>query len=347
MFRSSIFLCVIFAVAVYGAARLADRAAREVEAETANRAAAALSASGRRWARAEADGLILTIAGSAVSEDRRAAALSVAAAAAPWAVIADRTSVAPRPEPFRPAAKIEFLRGLGDIAILGAAPGPGILDAAAERIRSAAPRLAVSLHARDDADGEIAPFAGEAAAEIAADLLHGRVVVTTDAVRAAGLTEDDAALDRIERKLAALAGRGFRVESDLIAPPPAATAFALRAEMDATGGVLGDTPGTYDTMFFNGSLTVGGGTGSVMGVSITVDSTSDTISIVSDAATMTGPTTLNNIFAAWPRAVLPFDSLTPGTYDAIGSDTTVIIFPSPGTAGIFAAAGAMALRRRR
>ncbi|MEL6794287.1 MAG: hypothetical protein AAFP78_12575, partial [Pseudomonadota bacterium] len=240
MLRTYLSLFAIFALAALLAGLIGARAALEIEAETGNRAAAALSADGRGWARAEVDGAALRLTGEAASDEDRAAALRAAAAAAPWAAVADDATTRPRPAVYRPPASLELMRGVGDVVIAGAAPGAAALDALEERFREAAPGLSVTVLARDDAAPAPIGDLGAAAADIAVDLLHGRVTVAPGAIAAAGLTDDEAAMDRIDALLDALAASGVDVTRALIAPPPDVAAFALRAVMDATGGALLD-----------------------------------------------------------------------------------------------------------
>ncbi|MEL7463570.1 MAG: OmpA family protein [Pseudomonadota bacterium] len=240
MFRTYAVLVAIFAAAAALAAYVASRAAMEVEAETGNRAAAALTADGRGWARLEVDGTLLRLTGDARSEEDRAAARAAIASAAPWAAIADDAK-APQPvAPYRPVAALEVMRGVGDVVIVGASPGAEPLNALSARLAERAPRLSVTVMAREDAADADFEALAPLAADIASDLLHGRVQIGPDAVAVAGLAGSEAALERIETRLAALAGTSIDVESDVIAPPPDTEAFALRAAMDEAGGALID-----------------------------------------------------------------------------------------------------------
>lgn len=231
-------LAILFAAALGAALFLGDRMAREVEAETANRAAAALSVGGHFWARADTDGVEVGLSGEAFSEAQRADALAAIREAAPWAAINDGSTVRPPQPAFHPSARLEVLRGLADLVVTGAAPDAGTLDALEAGVRRAAPRLPVSVFARDDAGSADLKTLAEAAGDVAVRLLHGRIVITPGVMDVAGLSQDEEALAEIESLLMALSDAGFEVRRDLIAPPPRPTAFALRAVMDATGGAL-------------------------------------------------------------------------------------------------------------
>ena len=238
MVRSLTTLIVIFGAAIASAIWVGNRAAREVEAETANRAAAALRAAGRSWARAAADGATLTLTGTAISEARRNAAIAELGAAAPWASIRNEASVAERPPAFQPAPELRFLRGVGDVTITGAAPvGTARLS---EKLSERAPRLAITdLTRRDAADPpEGWERAGEAALEIASDLLHGGIALSPGDLSVHGLAADEAALARIAARMAALEQSGWSTSTNLAAPPPPAAAFEMKAEMTETGGAL-------------------------------------------------------------------------------------------------------------
>lgn len=238
MVRSLTTLIIILAAAIASAIWVGDRAAREVEAETANRAAAALRAAGRSWARAAADGATLTLTGTAISEARRNAAIAELGAAAPWAVIKNEATIAERPPVFTPAPELRFLRGVGDVTITGAAPkGAARLSG---KLIDRAPRLAVADLARRDAAAAPEGWerAGEAAVEIAADLLHGGIALSPGELSVHGLAADEAALARIAARMAALEQSGWSTSLNLAAPPPPAAAFEMKAEMTETGGAL-------------------------------------------------------------------------------------------------------------
>ncbi|WP_340107169.1 OmpA family protein [Pikeienuella sp. HZG-20] len=213
--------------------------ARLLEDGARARAEAALSAEGWSWAGVDADGLRLTLTGEAPNEIARAEALTLlaqtAGATRPFrAIILNGATIRPAAGAgaAAPEATVTIMRGAGDLTIIGAAPGAGAQAALAAALGDAAPALALSDLSRADAAPGPRDWAAIArpAAEIAANLTHGRVELTPGRLALSGIARDDGGRDRIEAAMAKVEAAGWTVRSDLApAPAPAAT-FVIRAE---------------------------------------------------------------------------------------------------------------------
>ncbi|QIE55882.1 OmpA family protein [Pikeienuella piscinae] len=236
---------LIFAVAALAAGLVGAHVARLIEDLGRHRAESALNAGGMVWAGVLADGLILELTGEAPDEEEREAAFALLsrAAQAPallQATARDGATARLAQTRHRAEARVEIMRGLNDLAVVGAAPGAAARAALADALGDAAPELALAdLSSADAADGAADwEKAVEPAAEIAAALLHGGVVITPGRLSLSGVAGGAVDLARIDAAMAKAEAAGLIVESDLASSPVPTAAFVVRAEKGPqTGGL--------------------------------------------------------------------------------------------------------------
>ena len=111
-----------FALAAGLAAWAALAATSAIEARSAQAVAAALEAGGADFAAVEADGLRLTLTGTALSESQRFRALTLAGGAVDPARVIDAMSVAGGPDLAPPRFSVEMLRGRDGVSLIGLVP---------------------------------------------------------------------------------------------------------------------------------------------------------------------------------------------------------------------------------
>lgn len=239
-YAALIFICaaLLSGIAGWMASSVIDEGAR-LEAETA------LKAAGWDWAKVEADGFTLTLTGEAPDAAARESAVALLAKAAGGQeggviTISDETTVRPAPPPPpAPEAKLTIMRGVGDISVIGIAPGRAALDGINAALAAAAPDLVLNDMSLTTGKAAKADWAGIAApaAEIAAALSLGLVELEAGKITLSGIADDPESFNRIDEAMTRAEDAGWNVISDLSSPPPPPTAFVLRARIG------GDNPG--------------------------------------------------------------------------------------------------------
>ncbi len=225
-------LCAAGATSAWGAVHLTDIVERRAEAAVADR----LAAGGFDWARAEADGTLVRVSGTAPDEATRFRALSEASGAMNPANIRDRIAIAASDGVEPPAYRLEIHRRGDAATVFGLVPkSPDDATPVAARLSAVGPGLAVTdlLSATADAAPEGWPAVVDLAVTAVQALDNVRVEATETRIAISGAAPDGETATRLERDWRAAAPEGIAVEVDLDTPRAVVTPFALR--LDATG----------------------------------------------------------------------------------------------------------------
>lgn len=201
------------------------------------KARAALDAEGMGWASVHADGLVVTVSGTAPDAAARAAALAVAGTVAGPAQLRDALDIAAASPPASASPRIEILRSGNDIDVLGAAPQGTERAALIRALERAAGRGNVSdlMQPTPGAAPEGWAAALGYAATVAAQIASGRVIVTPAGVQVTAITDSPAARQRLQAALLAAKPPDVALTLDSSAPPPVLSPYPLRLERDAAG----------------------------------------------------------------------------------------------------------------
>ncbi len=97
-----------------------------------------------------------------------------------------------------------------------------------------------------------------------------------------------------------------------------------------------------------GSFTVGSTTASVTAASLNTYGSGDGITLSTGTTFTTGRPLIDDLTATWPVGTLAFADLTPGTYDGMLENVSLIVVPEPTTMSLLALGGlALLIRRKR
>lgn len=216
---------------------VATVAAGFVERRSAEGVAAALAAAGQDWAEVMADGLSITLAGTAPSEADRFRALTAAGAVVDADRVIDAMDVADPAALKAPDFTVEILRNGDGISLIGLVP------AATDRERLAAElsRVAGDGKVTDMLEAAEHPVPqGWAAAldfgiKALASLPRSKVSIFADRVAITAISDSAAEKARIESDLSRRAPKGIRLMLDISAPRPVIAPFTLRFLIDERG----------------------------------------------------------------------------------------------------------------
>lgn len=232
--RAILFALVAFGAAGLAAWKVAEEASVRVELETAAEIEAALVAAGQTWAHADADGLNVTLTGSAPDETSRVKVVEIARAVVSGWRIDDRTEVAaaiPLPPP--PFA-LELLRNEDDVSLIGLVPQSGGQDV----IRAALGAGGLGEHVTDmlETADEPAPEGWQAALGFAlsalAELPRAKISVAPAEVKVAAVADSEAARADLEARLLRATPAGVNLVLDIGAPRPVIAPFAFDFAID-------------------------------------------------------------------------------------------------------------------
>ncbi|MGY6410927.1 MAG: OmpA family protein [Alkalilacustris sp.] len=196
-----------------------------------------LAAAGYDWAEVSADGLTVTLRGTASSEAERFRALSLAAELIDSARVIDAMEVTD-PHPLAPPRfSLEVLRNGDGVSLIGlvpAGPGRGEIRARIHDLTGGAP-VADMLEA---ADHPAPPGWAEAVAfglDALAVLERSKISIDAERVAVTAITDSRDAQRRLEAQLARAVPEGLLVALDISAPRPVIAPFSLRFVIDARG----------------------------------------------------------------------------------------------------------------
>ncbi|MDD9921214.1 MAG: OmpA family protein [Boseongicola sp.] len=196
-----------------------------------------LSQNGHDWAEATANGLQVTLFGTAPDEATRFAALSAAGRVVDASRIQDAMEVAAVAKITPPAFSIEILKNDDGVSLIGLIPAASNPEAIVERIQ-------------DISDGspitdllEVADFDPPAGWDRALEyglrtvdtLPRSKVSITPASVAVTAVAEDIEDQQRIERNLKRNAPAGLGLNLNITAPLPVITPFTIRFLIDEDG----------------------------------------------------------------------------------------------------------------
>lgn len=228
---------VAFSLAGGGALFAASYAVSGIERRSVEDVRAALVAKGHTWAVVMADGLQLTVSGTAEDEATRFNALSVAGSVVDPARVIDRMGVATPEAVEPPRFSIELLRNDGGVQVIGLIPASADREALIGRIRGIAGDAEVTDLLESAAFP--APRGWQGAVGFGLDALdtlpRAKVSIAADRVSVTAMSDSRAEKRKIESDLARRAPDGVRLALDIAAPRPVITPFTLRFLIDEGG----------------------------------------------------------------------------------------------------------------
>ena len=197
----------------------------------------ALDDAGMTWAEVQADGLQVTLAGTAPTEAVRFKALTTAGSIVDAARVIDEMEVAAQAAIAPPRFSAEVLRNDSGISIIGLIPASSDRDATIERFRSLTGETNVA-DLLEQADYP-APEGWEDALSVAitamAQLPRAKASVEAGRVVITAIADSAEAKVAMENKLRRAAPPSVKLVLDIAAPRPVITPFTLRFEQDADG----------------------------------------------------------------------------------------------------------------
>jgi OOP family OmpA-OmpF porin len=221
-----------FLTAVFAATAIEARARRLVES--------ALLREGIDWATVAADGLTVTLTGTAPSEALRFRAIGVAGSVVGAARIVDVLDVKPPGTLAPPAFALELLRNDDGVSVIGLVPESWDLDAAL----TAAGRAAGGMPVTDmiQTASYAIPAGWEAAADFGLQALaivpRAKISVAPGRVAVSAIADTPAQKAQIETALTRAVPRSdppLVLHVDIAAPRPVITPFTLRFVIDEAG----------------------------------------------------------------------------------------------------------------
>jgi OmpA-OmpF porin, OOP family len=225
---------VLTPVVFLGAALLATLAAvwmaGAAERLTRDELSRALQAERLDWASAEVDGLNAHLSGRAPDEGARLVALRVAAGVVGTGRLSDEIEVPRGQSTVAPVFRIEAMRNLDDISLIGLVPlsmGEDVIVDGMSGI-SARAEVADMLQTADHPEPPGWTLAVEFAIEALRRLPVGQVSVTAGRIEVHALVDSPEAGQALATELRALAPRGQVLALDLVAPRPVIAPFTFR-----------------------------------------------------------------------------------------------------------------------
>ncbi|WP_422071808.1 OmpA family protein [Tranquillimonas rosea] len=218
----------------FGAAALS---VSEIERRSVEAVDTALESAGHGWSEVNADGLQLTLTGTAPDEATRFRALSIAAGIVDPSRVIDRMQVAEAEAIDAPDFSIEVLRNDEGISLIGLVPAATDRGALVDRIESLSDGAEVTdlLETADFPAPEGWDPAVDFGLEALRQLPRSKVSISPDAVSVTAIAEDRAAKTRLENSLSRAAPQEVSLTLDLSAPRPVITPFTLRFRIDGDG----------------------------------------------------------------------------------------------------------------
>ena len=197
----------------------------------------ALAQSGLDWVDITADGLIVTITGTADSEAVRFAALSVAGTIVDASRVIDDMKVKATAAIKAPDFSIEVLKNDDGISLIGLVPLAGEPESIVETVRAIADGARVTdlLESADFAPPSGWDRAMEFGLETLDSLPRSKVSITPDRVSITAVAKDLADKRQIERQLNRRAPAGLALELNITAPRPVIAPFTIRFLKDENG----------------------------------------------------------------------------------------------------------------
>lgn len=226
-----------FAVAGLFAVFIAYTASAVIERRSVKAINWAMANEGITWVQASADGMLVTLQGTAPNEAARFRAVNVAGTVIDSGRVRDELEVTPATQIEAPRFSIEMLRNDDGIQLIGLLPegeGEATLAAAATELARGIPvadMLETAAYAPPETWQPAFDF-GLAALKL---LPRSKISVAADGVEVTAIAASEAEKRTLESELARLRPEGMRLAIDISAPRPVITPFTLRFVMDAEG----------------------------------------------------------------------------------------------------------------
>lgn len=227
----------LFALAAALSLVVAAFAATVVERRSADGVAMALDAVDQDWAEVLADGLQITLAGTAPSEADRFRALSAAGTVVDADRVIDAMDVVDPAALKAPDFTLEILRNGDGISLIGLVPTAVDRDGIVEKLSDLAGDGEVTdmLETADHPVPEGWKAALDYGIRSLALLPRSKISIFSDHVSITAITDSPAEKARVETGLSRDAPKGLRLSLDISAPRPVITPFTLRFLIDDRG----------------------------------------------------------------------------------------------------------------
>lgn len=193
----------------------------------------ALDEQGMTWAEVEADGLQVTLAGTAPNEVIRFNALSTAGSVVDAARVIDRMEVVSQANVVAPRFSAEILRNDSGVSIIGLIPTTTDREAAIDRFNAMAgdENVADLLESANYASPEGWEDAFGFAISAMERLPRAKVSVSAGRVEITAISDSAEEKARLENSLRRAAPPGVMLTLDIAAPRPVITPFTLRFQI--------------------------------------------------------------------------------------------------------------------
>lgn len=214
----------------------ATAAADAIEARTRIDMRTALTTAGQDWAEAEADGLRVTLRGTAPSEVARLRAIAAAGTVVQSGRIHDQIEVAAPARQAPPDFQVELLANDAGISLVGLVPATTDRDGAMGTLRAAgAPQVSDLLAVADHPAGTDWAAAFQFGLRAASIAPRSKISIQPGAVAVAAIASDPREKARIETELQRARPAEVQLSTDIRAPLPVISPFTLRLVMDDEG----------------------------------------------------------------------------------------------------------------
>jgi OOP family OmpA-OmpF porin len=235
--RAITFVLIALAGAAGGAQSAGERAAAWVERATLEQVAEGLAAAGEDWARAEADGLLVTLSGAAPDEARRLRAAEILRRIVDPRRVRDATTLADATPLAPPPFALDLLRADDEVTLVGLAPA----GAARGPIQAALTAAGLTAAPADmlETVAHPAPAGWDAALDFGlaalARLPQARVSVGPGRVEIEALAGSAAERDALAAELRAATPSGVVLALRLAAPLPVIAPFRMEFALGPDG----------------------------------------------------------------------------------------------------------------
>jgi OOP family OmpA-OmpF porin len=216
---------------------VATVAASFVERRSAEGVAKAVADAGEGWADVLADGLQITLAGTAPTEADRFRALTAAGTVVDSDRVIDAMDVLDPAALKAPDFTIEILRNGDGVSLIGLVPAATDRDGIVTRLTAIAGegRVTDMLETADHPVPQGWPAALDFGMKAIGSLPRSKVSIFSDHVAITAISDSAAEKARIEADLSRKAPKGLRLLLDISAPRPVITPFTLRFLIDESG----------------------------------------------------------------------------------------------------------------
>ncbi len=236
--RALIFALLALVATAALALALAGAATRHVERQTLAELDAALGAGGMDWATSTADGLLVTVSGTAPDEATRLRAIEIARQVASPERVTD-TTTAEAPDPLEPPDfALELLRNEAEVSLIGLVPGTEARAVIHEALAAGAldglvtDMLETADHPAPEGWQESLAFG----LDVLVAIPRTKISVAPGQVNVIAVTDSAAARETLEAEIGARRPEGVRLALDISAPRPVIAPFRLDYAWDGETG---------------------------------------------------------------------------------------------------------------